>query len=403
MDLVFVVSGKSPSSLPGGLGAYSYNSARVLSALGHRTMILGYSDREETTTLDGIPLLHIRNPFQKLLGLGAFLAAPRFVRAMRRVIAEENPDRVLVLSAGSWGVAGVMLREALRDTLPVKALTAYFTTYRHEYEGHVQGASVRDFGIMTHAGLVGLSTLAKVAFAPREHAMLRACDAIIVHYDSTRSLLLSEIPGLSADKIFKIPYSVDLYQRQSSVVFERPPSGGAPRVNVICRQDPRKGMATFLRAMQILRSRQVPFQSVVAGNGVFLRQHRRLCKRLGLDSQVSFPGFVPSVEEVLDHTDVYVLPSVEEGSGAISLLEAMRKGVAIVTTRCDGIPEDLVNEKTALLVPMQDEVAMADAIQRLLEQPSLRTRLATAVRDDYPRRFSFESMREGFSSVLETL
>src|SRR5690606_20317497 len=113
-----------------------------------------------------------------------------------------------------------------------------------------------------------------------------------------------------------------------------------------CRQDPRKGINTFLKALARLRDRGCPFQSIVAGSGVFLKANRRLAAHLGLQNQVSFPGFVPSVEEVLKHTDVYVLPSVEEGSGAISLLEAMRLGLAIVTTRCDGIPEDFVEGET---------------------------------------------------------
>jgi glycosyltransferase involved in cell wall biosynthesis len=133
---------------------------------------------------------------------------------------------------------------------------------------------------------------------------------------------------------------------------------------------------------------------------MFLEPNRALARRLGLADLVRFPGFVPSTEAVLDEADIYVLPSVEEGSGAISLLEAMKKGVAIVTTRCDGIPEDFVDGETGLLVPMADPTAMADALQSLLADPARRARLAQAARADYARRFSFEKMRAGLVEVL---
>jgi glycosyltransferase involved in cell wall biosynthesis len=106
---------------------------------------------------------------------------------------------------------------------------------------------------------------------------------------------------------------------------------------------------------------------------------------------------------VLDQADIYVLPSVEEGSGAISLLEAMKKGIAIVTTLCDGIPEDFVPGETGLLVSPADPVAMADALQALLSDAPRRARLAQSARAEYAHRFSFEKMRAGIVQVLAAL
>jgi glycosyltransferase involved in cell wall biosynthesis len=147
----------------------------------------------------------------------------------------------------------------------------------------------------------------------------------------------------------------------------------------------------------------VRFACTVAGSGIFLEANKSLARRLGLGDLVRFPGFVPSADALLEQADIYVLPSLEEGSGAISLLEAMKKGVAIVTTLCDGIPEDFVPGETGLLVPPADPVAMADALEPLLSDPVLRARLAAAVRADYARRFSFEKMRTGIIEVLAPL
>jgi len=225
-----------------------------------------------------------------------------------------------------------------------------------------------------------------------------------VHYESTREILLSEVSGLSPDRLAKIPYYIDLYDRSSESSSEGPvPADSAvPTVSVICRQDPRKGINSFLKAVAILKlERKLQFNCLLAGNGIFLEHNRRLAARLGIADQVSFLGFVDSVEEILERTDIYVLPSLEEGSGAISLLEAMKKGVAIVTTQCDGIPEDFVNGSTGLLVPPGDERALAQALERLILDRKLRETLAAKVREDYQVRFTFAKMQAGLLSVLE--
>jgi glycosyltransferase involved in cell wall biosynthesis len=400
-QLVFVVSGKSPKTMPGGLGAYSFNTANALRRLGHNTKIIGFSETEEVTSVEGVDLIHIKNPFQRVLGLGAFLMAPRFARAMLEVIERERPQGVLVVSAGSWGAAGVELQTLCRERgIPLRTYVAYFTTYQHEYEGHVRGAPASDYGLAQNLALRSLTTLAKGVLSPREHHMLRVSNGVIVHYESTRKLLFDEIPDLRPERVHKIPYYVDLYERQSEVRFEKAREGGPARVNVICRQDPRKGINTFLKALRLLVDRGVPFQAVVAGSGIFLDANRKLAERLGLGERVKFPGFVPSTEEVLENTDVYVLPSVEEGSGAISLLEAMRAGKAIVTTRCDGIPEDFVDGETALLVDMNDSAAMATSIERLVRDTEFRGRLAENARLDYARRFSLEKMQDGLAQLF---
>ena len=51
MKLAFVVSGKSPKTHPGGLGAYAYNTAKILSAMGYETYIFGFSGVGETAAL----------------------------------------------------------------------------------------------------------------------------------------------------------------------------------------------------------------------------------------------------------------------------------------------------------------------------------------------------------------
>jgi glycosyltransferase involved in cell wall biosynthesis len=147
----------------------------------------------------------------------------------------------------------------------------------------------------------------------------------------------------------------------------------------------------------------VSYRACLLSDGRLLAPHRRLAAELGLDGQVAIPGHVEDVAAHLRAADVFVLPSFEEGSGSVSVLEALQAGVAIVASRCDGIDEDLVHGETALLVPPGDERALRDALAELLADPALRDRLGANARRLYRERFMADSFTEALDRVYTEL
>ena len=99
-------------------------------------------------------------------------------------------------------------------------------------------------------------------------------------------------------------------------------------------------------------------------------------------------GFVPDPYPFLRQADIFVLPSLEEGSGSLALIEALQAGVAVVASNIDGIPEDVVDGESALLVTPGDEAELAGATSRLIVDPALRQRLARSARATFEARFS---------------
>jgi glycogen(starch) synthase len=94
---------------------------------------------------------------------------------------------------------------------------------------------------------------------------------------------------------------------------------------------------------------------------------------------------------------VFVLPSLAEASGSISVLEALGSGIAVVASRCDGIPEDLRDGQDALLVKPGDHRALAEALGALLSDGQRRARLGDEAAATYRQRFS----PTGFRAALE--
>src|SRR5439155_12827810 len=104
-----------------------------------------------------------------------------------------------------------------------------------------------------------------------------------------------------------------------------------------------------------------------------------LVRELGLDAAVCFLGKQLSFVEVLQHSEVFLLPSVTESFG-LAALEAMACGVPVVASRVGGLPEVVRDGEDGLLCPAGDVGAMAAAVVRLLRDDALHARMTAAAR-----------------------
>ncbi len=106
----------------------------------------------------------------------------------------------------------------------------------------------------------------------------------------------------------------------------------------------------------------------VGGDGLLREELVLLSRELRIEDQVVFLGALTR-EQVLaemQSCDVFVLPSKHETFGVV-IIEALSSGKPVVATACGG-PEEIVNTKNGLLVPPQDELALAEALQRMFSQ-----------------------------------
>ena len=98
--------------------------------------------------------------------------------------------------------------------------------------------------------------------------------------------------------------------------------------------------------------------------------------------------------------DLLCLPSYREGFG-LSLLEAAATGLPVLATRIYGIVDAVEDQETGLLVPTRDSAALAHALDRLVGDAALRTRLGRAGRERAERVFSKEMMQVAWRGLYE--
>jgi glycosyltransferase involved in cell wall biosynthesis len=162
-----------------------------------------------------------------------------------------------------------------------------------------------------------------------------------------------------------------------------------------------KGHVDLVRALPKIQAlaEPLPLHLVLVGEGPERVKIERLCRTLGLAEVVTLAGQKEDVNPYYAIADVFVLPSLSEGSPNV-LLEAISAGVPVVATAVGGVPEIVSNGREALLVRDKDEDDLASAIARLLGDQALRDRLVGMARKIVTRKTP-EAYFQSITSVFE--
>lgn len=177
--------------------------------------------------------------------------------------------------------------------------------------------------------------------------------------------------------------------------------GSASRLVTLARLHPQKGIDVLIRALALLQT-NLPWTLDICGEGPERESLEALSSELGLDQRITFLGLVRNVEEVLDRSDLFVLPSRGEGMG-VALLEAMYAALPCIVTRVSGFVDIIDHETNGILVDPEDPASLAAAIERMMGDEELRRRLGTAGRSTVIERFTLASTARQYIDLLESI
>jgi glycosyltransferase involved in cell wall biosynthesis len=207
----------------------------------------------------------------------------------------------------------------------------------------------------------------------------RFIDATLVNCQACREAVIAQ-EHAPPDSITIIPNGVDLarFERLSAEEVESAPRSGR-RIGAVANLRPVKGLDVFLRAAARLASHHGDLEFLIAGEGKLRSSLESLADELGIRDRLRLLGKVADVPGFLRNLDVAVLSSRCEGAPNV-IMEYMAAGKPIVATDVGGVGEMIAHEETGLLVPPEDPERLADAVDRLLSDRALASRLAAAAR-----------------------
>ena len=162
------------------------------------------------------------------------------------------------------------------------------------------------------------------------------------------------------------------------------------KIIMVARFQEPKEQSLLIKAFASIQAND-DVQLQLVGSGPYLSANQDLAQNLGINHKIQFLGDRTDVPKLLAEAQIFVLLSRYEGL-PISILEAMRSGLPIITSSVGGTPEEIEHEKTGFLVPSGNVELVARYLKFLLDNPNLRKQMGDAGRKKFLKEFTIERM-----------
>ncbi len=238
-----------------------------------------------------------------------------------------------------------------------------------------------------------------------EQQLARKTTQIISVSEQLRRCLIED-GGLPGDKVItihnglRLPVTVNEATRMA-VQREFELDRFNPLIGSIGRQEVRKNYPLLLEVMPTILEHYPQAGLLLIGEGPETPHLKRLAQAKGLASSVLFAGRRPEVYEFLSFMSVFCLPSQTEGI-SMAILEAMAAKVPVVATRVGGNPEIIADDRYGVLVPANDQHALAAALLETLNERETARMRAQAGQKFVLENFSEQQMIQRITTLYLT-
>jgi glycosyltransferase involved in cell wall biosynthesis len=171
-------------------------------------------------------------------------------------------------------------------------------------------------------------------------------------------------------------------------------------ITSIARLAPRKGHDILLKAIARIQHELKQVEIWIVGEGVMRESLEKEVEKLGIRNVIFF-GRRTDIAELLASSTIYVLPTLNDNF-PIAIIEAMFAGKAIITTNCGGIVEMIHPGETGLLCEPGNVEQLVQALQILLTDESLRTKLGKQAQVYAQEHFTQEKMATKMERIYKS-
>lgn len=171
-----------------------------------------------------------------------------------------------------------------------------------------------------------------------------------------------------------------------------------------------KGIPELIQSVKILRDRGRTVRLEIIGEGEQRPELERLIEAFELADRVRLVGYLPQEEliPIYQRASLVALPAHREDHFGIPniLIEGLAARTPVVTTELPSLGELIEHGKSGLFVPERDPVALADAIQRVLEDPAQAGAMAerghAKVVEEFDMRRTVDELKSLFSAAVNS-
>lgn len=295
----------------------------------------------------------------------------KYVTILKRIIKHFKPDILHAHYATSYGLIG--------------ALSGF-----HPFILSVWGADVYDFP--------SRSKLHKKIFQYN----LKKADVIL----STSHIMKDEVKKYTSKEVVVTPFGVDVekFRKKEFVGKEN----GVINIGTIKPIEEKYGIIYIIEAAKLVieRNRNHNFKFYLIGSGSDLDSYRKVIHEKGLDPYFNVTGRIPFSEISNYHNlmDIFLNVSIDDSeSFGVATVEAMACEKPVVVTDVGGLMEVVDHGKFGIVIPKKDSLALANAIDNLVNNPDEALQLGLKARKNVLDRYNWSDNLSQMITIYESI
>jgi len=192
---------------------------------------------------------------------------------------------------------------------------------------------------------------------------------IIVNSLATKKTILQNNTSLFPEEKIELIYNgidADLYN--SLTQHTRKQNNHEIILGHLGRFSDEKNQSFLIKVALELRNKNIPFRMILGGNGPTFAEISRIIEDEKLNEHIQLIGFVENIPQFMETIDVFLLPSLWEGFGYVSI-EAMICEKPVIAFNVASNPEIIVNNKTGYLTEINDVLVFTEKIHFFYHHP----------------------------------
>jgi len=172
-------------------------------------------------------------------------------------------------------------------------------------------------------------------------------------------------------------------------------------VGMVGAFEPYKGHKYLLESIPFIKKKFSTVKFILVGDGRTKKEMEEFARSRGLFDDVIFTGYLPEdhIIDIIGAFDIFVLPSLHEGLPYV-ISEAMSLGKPVIATKVGGIPEQISNGVSGILVPPRNHSALANAIVYLFNNEKKAKKMGLEARKKVKKRFTIGAMLSSLEELL---